>query len=356
MVTDENGLSSEPVVEMFTATNVEPTIEVSGAATGSVGVAYILTLGTVIDPGADNVSQISVDWGDDSPLEVFAGIGDVEHSYIGIGTYTITVGLLDEDGAFPEAATTSVTITEQPALGAITVTPDVVSITDGEVSLEVPFVGTVDSATVDWGDGTVPVPATVGAGTITADYDYTTTGVFPVTVTAENVAGDVDTEVFEFVVVFDPNGSSVKGNPRQQSPAGAYTANAILEGEVKAGVNVKYKKNSSEPKGKTKFEFKDAGLKLTEEGFDWLILSGARAEYQGYGELKNQDGLYGFHVIAIDGDLDPNDAFPIDEFGIRIWDLDTGDDIYNTAAAGQGLTLPLSKGKIKIKIKDPSPI
>ena len=102
------------------------------------------------------------------------------------------------------------------------------------------------------------------------------------------------------------------------------------------------------PEGKTKFEFDDAGPELVEIGYDWLVITGAPARYQGTGELQDRPGTFGFSVTAIDGDFDPGDGYPEDAFGIRIWSTSSGEVIYDTALTGSA-ALPPSNGKIKIK-------
>ena len=62
-VTDDDGATGADSI-IVTATNVSPTLQLSGAATANEGEPYRLTLGPVTDPGTDTVSQYVVHWGD----------------------------------------------------------------------------------------------------------------------------------------------------------------------------------------------------------------------------------------------------------------------------------------------------
>jgi len=52
--------------------NVAPTIPLTGTASVDEGLLYTLTLGTVVDPGADMITSYQVKWGDGTS-ESFSG-------------------------------------------------------------------------------------------------------------------------------------------------------------------------------------------------------------------------------------------------------------------------------------------
>ena len=102
--TNAHGPSSFTLTE--TVSNIAPTI----SATLSPGVllagaSATLTLGPVVDPGADTVSSWTVHWGDGTTSN---GSGSppstLTHAYAAEGDYEVTVDLTDEDGAFPDVA------------------------------------------------------------------------------------------------------------------------------------------------------------------------------------------------------------------------------------------------------------
>ncbi|HQZ02781.1 MAG TPA: PKD domain-containing protein, partial [Thauera sp.] len=108
-VSDEDGGSSVST-KTVTVNNVAPTIALAGAATVVEDSAYTLTLGSVMDPGMDTVSSYLVDWGDGSNSVVSAA-GDLTHVYADPGSYSIAIGLVDEDGTHVSAASRDVLVT-----------------------------------------------------------------------------------------------------------------------------------------------------------------------------------------------------------------------------------------------------
>ena len=60
--------------------------------------------------------------------------------------------------------------------------------------------------------------------------------------------------------------------------------------------------------------------------YEWLVVSGARAQYKGSGTI-NGNGDYGFLLTAIDGELTGGGG--ADKFRIKIWEKNTGGIIYD---------------------------
>jgi len=111
-VTDTgNAADSDTQGFVLSVNNVAPTIAVSGALEVDVGATYTFNLGAVTDPGDDTVTSYIVNWGDSSS-DTFNTAGDVTHVYNTIGNTTISVDLVDEDGAYVEAAKFDLTIEE----------------------------------------------------------------------------------------------------------------------------------------------------------------------------------------------------------------------------------------------------
>ena len=95
--------------------NVAPTMTISGAETVDEGSVYTLTLGPVVDPGADTVSQYVIHWGDSAdqtiPAPALPANRQVTHTYAdGPTSPTITVDLTDEDGTYLGVASKAVTV------------------------------------------------------------------------------------------------------------------------------------------------------------------------------------------------------------------------------------------------------
>ena len=67
--TDEDGTYAAGNMVAVTVNNVAPTLVISGAADVDEGSVYTLSLSSS-DPGADTISQWTIDWGDGAPQVV----------------------------------------------------------------------------------------------------------------------------------------------------------------------------------------------------------------------------------------------------------------------------------------------
>jgi len=214
-----------------------------------------------------------------------------------------------------------------PTIDAITAPVDPVAISDQPVSVEVTFSdpddGDTHAVTWDWGDGNSDTQAgTTSPSSI--QHTYAEPGVYSVQVTVTDAAGASDTAVYEFIVIYDPEGGFVTGGGWIWSPAGAYTADSTLEGKATFGFVSKYKKGAKVPDGQTQFQFRAGDLNFHSDSYDWLVVAGAKAMFKGVGTI-NGAGNYGFMLSAIDSALTP--STDVDLFRIKIWDRDNGDAI-----------------------------
>lgn len=192
-----------------------------------------------------------------------------------------------------------------------------------------PDVGDTHTAVWDWGDGTTS-PGTVselnGSGTVNDTHTYAAAGVYPVTLTVADDDGESASAVFEYIVVYDPNGGFVTGGGWIDSPAGAYTADPSLAGKANFGFVSRYQPGNTLPGGSTEFQFKAGGLTFRSTVYDWLVVAGSKAQFKGEGTL-NGTGNYGFLLTATDGQL--NGGGGVDKFRIKIWDQAAGLIVYD---------------------------
>lgn len=164
----------------------------------------------------------------------------------------------------------------------------------------------------DWGDG----PSAAGlvdedAKTVSGSHGYSAAGVYTLTLTIADAAGDSDSGVFEFVVVYDPAAGFVTGGGWIDSPAGAYAENPDLTGKATFGFVSKYQKGATVPTGNTEFQFKAGSLNFHSTSYDWLVVTASDyARFKGTGTI-NGSGNYKFQIWA--GDKAP------DTFRIKIW-------------------------------------
>jgi hypothetical protein len=175
-----------------------------------------------------------------------------------------------------------------------------------------------------WGDGTTETGVRDPSDdSVTASHTYTAPGVYRILLEAS--AGDlVDTATFEYVVVYDPDGGFVTGGGWIDSPAGAYAPDPALVGRASFGFVSRYRRGQSQPDGTTQFQFQAAGLSFNSTSYEWLVVSGARAQYKGEG-LINEAGDFGFLVTAIDADR-PGGG-DVDRLRVKIWDRTDGLDV-----------------------------
>jgi hypothetical protein len=209
--------------------------------------------------------------------------------------------------------------------------------TSGANSVTVPNVG-ANSYNGNSGTFSITAPTSIPTGV------YTVT----VIVTDKWQAASTPVAVSGYVVVYDPNGGFVTGGGWINSPAGAYAADLNLAGKATFGFVSKYKKGQSTPDGDTEFQFHEGNLNFKSTAYDWLVLSGTKAQYKGSGTI-NGSGDYGFMLTAIDGDLKSKGS--PDTFRIKIWDKASGITVYDNqplASDTDDPTTALGGGSIQI--------
>src|SRR5262249_44531510 len=103
---------------------------------------------------------------------------------------------------------------------------------------------------------------------------------------------------------------------------GAYAAQPTTTGTASVGFVAKYPKNGSGPTGETEFHFSD--LNFHSSSYDWLVVTGAKAQYQGSGTI-NGAGNYGFMATVIDGQVSGGGG--VDKVRMKIWDKNNGNAI-----------------------------
>jgi probable HAF family extracellular repeat protein len=174
----------------------------------------------------------------------------------------------------------------------------------------------------DWGDGTssnASVTESAGEGKLIGVHSFSSAGVYQVTLTVTD-SGGRSTQGVRDVVVYDPSAGFVTGGGWFMSPLGAYKADTSLTGFANFGFVSRYQKGASVPTGKTEFKFQTANLNFHSDSYDWLVVSGARAQYKGTGSI-NGTGDFRFLLTAVDGDRLGGPA--PDRFRIKIWYYDS---------------------------------
>jgi uncharacterized delta-60 repeat protein len=243
-----------------------------------------------------------------------------------------------------------------PELRTISISPAAPQPAGSSVSLTAGFVDPANVgsdltylATIFWGDGSSSA-GTVSGSSVFGTHTYAAPGVYRVRVkVVRNGNGAFGSAEYEhFVVIYDAAGGFVTGGGWIQSPLGAFSGNPDLAGKASFGFSAKYLRGSNTPSGETQFTFHTGGITFRSQSYEWLVVSGARAQYKGVGKINGM-GNYRFILTAIDGQVAGGGG--IDRFRIKIWDAESGVVVYDNqrgADDGAAPSTALGGGSIVI--------
>jgi hypothetical protein len=334
--------------------NRAPTVAFNAAVTWWEGVAANVPA-TVQDPDGDALTYA---WTvDGQPVTQPTPGPTLTRTFADDGWYS--VALTVSDGQYSASSSIRVGILNGPAkLGAITA-PTAPVAAGTPIVITGPFtdLGKLDTHTafIRWGDAASFTPITVaesnGAGTFSSSRSDVAPGVYQLTVRVRDNGGAVaDSTLPDFLVVYDASGSYVTGKGAIQSPAGACQLTCYgADGRATFGFTSRYGNGATQPSGTTQFQFKAGNLDFQSTEYQWLVVSGARAQYKGEGTI-NGGGSYGFLVTAIDGDLPGGTG--ADKFRIKIWDKSSGLVVYDNQMGAADSAEPatvIASGGISIK-------
>jgi hypothetical protein len=263
---------------------------------------------------------------------------------VGLGTHVVQITATDAAGnsascfvdlTVHDVTPPNVTITA-PASGYLSPVHETVlfegSFTDCDPS---------SGFTAQWTFGSATVPSAVYAGTVngttvTDAFAIDEPGVYSVHLAVTDPSGNTgeDDTVLDdlpaYVVVYDPSGGFVTGGGWFWSPPGALHPGLSelmeVEGKASFGFVSKYKKGANVPTGQTEFQFKAGNLNFHSDTYEWLVVSGARAQFKGSGFLN---GVSGYHFILTATDSAVNGSGDTDKFRIKIWDPVVDEIIYD---------------------------
>lgn len=194
--------------------------------------------------------------------------------------------------------------------------------------------GLLDTHTAIWRITSLssPTPIEVAAtvneltGGVSANYTFSEAGIYHLQLVVaddDGGSGSASTVAGEdaYIVVYDTSAGFVTGGGWLQTDAGDYAEGFAGGGRVSFAFVTKYLPGASVPSGN--FLIKFAGLTLKSNNFNWLIVSGERAQFQGTGVIDGL-GTFGFRVSVFDGDTSG------DRIRIEIWNLVTGLTLFDT--------------------------
>ena len=252
---------------------------------------------------------------------------------VGLGATTITISV--KDGASnntSQCTTTFTVVNSSPDISNLTgPSSPLARGTTASVTADFTDADTTQTHTIvfDWDDGgSDAIPLAAGVATATQSHTYAAAGVYSVSVTVSDPCTSVS-KVFEFIVIYDPDGGFVTGGGWIDSPPGAFTADPSLTGKANFGFVSKYQHGATVPTGQTEFQFKAGDLNFHSTDYQWLVISGAKAQYKGTGTI-NGAGSYNFRLTATDGYA--NGGGGADEFRIKI--TGPGGVVYDNVIGG----------------------
>ncbi len=255
-----------------------------------------------------------------------------------IGTTNVTWTATDESGNTSNAIQ-QVTVTNDPPVISAISGPDQPVMVGSSLQVTAQIIdNNLTGATIDWGDGFVS-DGTIDNGTISGVHEYLTAGTFNIALVVVDACGEEDNETLENIMVIDPKSAFVSGAGYFNSPAGAFKPNPEKEGRFIFGFIAKYLPKYDVPQGHTVFYFRAGHLLFLSQGYDWLMVDGATAEFKGYGVVL-KEGRYNFQVKMVDAHFDSHDKFVKDAISVKIWN-EKG-VLYNNDIT------PVTRGYIKV--------
>ena len=207
----------------------------------------------------------------------------------------------------------------------------------------------VSTAVWDWGDGNTSAGTVTdnnGAGSVSGIHAYTTPGIYTLTLTVTDNNGEVATNQYQYLVVYDSSTGFVTGSGSFDTPAGSNPANTDFTGKTHFGFNAKYKKDGSLD-GTTKMDWKpkETDIDLDSLSYQWLVINGNKAQFKGTGKIMGQ-GSYTFLITVIDGGTTNPD-----KLRIKITNNADNSIVYDNqmgAPDSADPTMTIAKGQIKI--------
>ena len=267
-----------------------------------------------------------------------------------------SVGLTVSDGQFTGSATRAAEIRNAPPrITTINApTAPVAARTNTTISGTSTDLGVSDThkGFVSWGRGMPFIQGSpLGYRAFTATRSDLAAGIYEIAVRVmDDESSSTDSTLTDFLVVYDPTAGYVAGKGAIVSPAGACQLTCYgAEGRASFGFTSRYEPGAAIPTGSTQFVFKAGNLEFASTKYQWLVVSGARAQYKGEGTI-NGGGSYGFLLTAVDGDLPGGTGD--DKFRIKIWDKASGLVVYDNqmgAAESAEPASAIASGSITIK-------
>ena len=278
-------------------------------------------------------------------------VNDHPDTIFPVGTTPVTWTVTDLNGN-QQTATQLVTVNNaEPVINSVVASAASVLV-GSAVLLTISYADdNASTATVDWGDGSLPEIFNSPATLFEVTHAYVNTGSYAVTVTVKDLCGAATIYPYGSIMVFDRGAGAVKGGGWFGSPPGADNRPAHAGGKVNFNFSAKYNLYSDVPVGDAMFNLKSADMKFKASEFEMLLISGETASLKGEGSLNGKAG-YGVLVSMVDDDTKTQTKSPkkSDRIRVKIWDP-AGVVIYDSQrgqADGAVASTNLGGGSIEI--------
>ncbi len=203
----------------------------------------------------------------------------------------------------------------------------------------------VDGTSVN---GTLTEPAGTKNGTVKGSYKLSTAGVYKLQMNVtdqKNVTSYATTNGYDeaIVVAYDPNGGYTYGGKKYRSLKGAMPSNPTVAGVMTYGFQTNYYKGATNPKGETWFILNNGEFEFNALNFDYLVVSGAKAQFKGLGKMVRngieQSGV-AFILTVIDGQL--SGGGNIDKIRMKIYNKNSGEVYYDNQPGASDADAPVT--------------
>ncbi len=180
-------------------------------------------------------------------------------------------------------------------------------------------------------------------GSSKATYTFSSPGVYQITLNLTDNTGGLSSvssngDVDAVVVIYDPSGGYTIGGGWLMAPTGSYKANPGLSGKLVFGFDSKYTK-ATNPKGETLVKFNLGNFEFNALNYDYMAISGARAQFKGFGKV-NGDAGYNFLLTVVDGQAQNGGG--VDKFRIKIWHKTSGNVVFDTQMGASEAADPIT--------------
>jgi hypothetical protein len=173
----------------------------------------------------------------------------------------------------------------------------------------------------DPGEGKAQPMTRVGLG-IGAQLSSVGVGIHTLCIRSVDAAGNWSVPRCTTLVVYQPSGA-ISAGATWPSPPGTYKASPTLGGTGRISLAISYPPGAVRPTGQLRFLLNEAHVDFRATSFDWLVVTGSRAQARGVGTLNGV--AYQFLLTAVDGGTGG-----VDRLRFKIWAAGSGTYVYDT--------------------------